>query len=199
MMFHLKFRSCLPIKRILTSFALLLATVSVVDAEPASDDRQASSRLLVGQYAGELKSALLAAMEQGGPAKAIEVCRDEAPRIASRLSRQSGARISRVSRQHRNPAGMPEPWQREVLEQFSQQLQQQSSAQNGLEFFQADGRTERYMKAIRIAPLCLSCHGADLAPEIRAQLQQDYPYDQASGYQLGDLRGAFSVVWEPRP
>ena len=46
-----------------------------------------------------------------------------------------------------------------------------------------------------VNPVCLTCHGRpeDLAPEVRARLQALYPRDQATGYRLGDVRGAVSV------
>ena len=49
------------------------------------------------------------------PAAAIDVCRSQAPEIASRLSRQSGANVSRVSSRFRNPQNVPAPWQAESV------------------------------------------------------------------------------------
>lgn len=51
---------------------------------------------------------------------------------------------------------------------------------------------------IAIEAPCLACHGpADgLAPEIRAKLTAAYPQDPATGYALGDLRGA---LWAEAP
>ena len=58
----------------------------------------------------------------------------------------------------------------------------------------ADGnRTFRYLKAIPTGPLCLKCHGSDLAPDLAAKLAELYPEDKAHGFAVGDLRGAFSV------
>jgi len=45
------------------------------------------------------------------------------------------------------------------------------------------------------APVCLQCHGepAKLAPGVAEALKELYPDDQATGYSLGDLRGAISI------
>ena len=53
----------------------------------------------------------------------------------------------------------------------------------------------RYMKAIPVQDVCLKCHGTD---EARAQpakdaLAADYPHDKATGYTLGQLRGAVTI------
>ena len=56
-------------------------------------------------------------------------------------------------------------------------------------------RTFRWMKAIPTAEVCLACHGGDnVAPAVEAKLADLYPQDQARGFQVGDIRGAFSVT-----
>jgi hypothetical protein len=54
-------------------------------------------------------------------------------------------------------------------------------------------KTFRFMKAIPTAELCLACHGKDLAPEVAAEIAESYPDDQATGFALGDIRGAFTL------
>jgi len=51
----------------------------------------------------------------------------------------------------------------------------------------------RFMQAQPAMPLCLTCHGTDLAPEVRSALQRFYPDDQATGYSAGQIRGAISL------
>jgi len=63
-----------------------------------------------------------------------------------------------------------------------------------------DGK-QAYMRAIFInPPICFGCHGKpeELKPEVTAALARLYPNDQATGYQKGELRGAF-VVSAARP
>ena len=133
----------------------------------------------------ELQGALQSAMSTGGPAAAIGVCRDSAPAIAARLSRVSGASVSRISAKFRNPQNNPEPWQQTVLHQFESTLAADPDAQIGLlDHFEQDQQGgARYLKAIAIAPLCLTCHGERLAEPVAAQLDEDYPHDRATGYQ----------------
>jgi hypothetical protein len=176
---------------------LLLLLLMMVISGAAADDRDprlAESRAIAQTFAGELQGALKAALEAGGPVEAIAVCRDQAPQIASRLSRQSGAAVGRVSARHRNPLNAPRAGQRTVLAGFEATM---AAAPDAVpeHFASADDGGAFYLKAIPTAPLCLTCHGEVLAESVAGRLAADYPHDLATGYRAGDLRGAFSVVW----
>lgn len=133
--------------------------------------------------------ALQEAMATGGPVAAIDACKVTAPQIAAGLSTDSGAIVSRTSLKVRNPGNAPAAWQSTVLEEFD-------GGNASTEFFERAGDgSARYMKAIPTGALCLNCHGTVLPPDIRAKLDEAYPTDAARGYYLGDIRGAFSVVW----
>ena len=49
------------------------------------------------------------------------------------------------------------------------------------------------MKAIPTAEACLACHGHAVESELAALIDQYYPEDQARGFEVGDLRGAFTL------
>ena len=49
------------------------------------------------------------------------------------------------------------------------------------------------MRGIATEPLCVACHGTEVAPEVRATILAHYPDDGATGFSLGDLRGALWV------
>ena len=51
----------------------------------------------------------------------------------------------------------------------------------------------RYMKPIPTAGLCLTCHGGDVSEEVTKKVQLLYPNDQATGFTVGDIRGAFTL------
>lgn len=187
----------------LLGLCLLAATpllVSTAQADDAHGESEAAltlkSRELVTTFAARLKTALQGAMQSGGPVAAIDICKDIAPAIASELSRQSGASVSRTSLRVRNPANSAENWQRQVLADFERKA---AAGDKVLEYARALPGPEavrfRYMKGIPTAGLCLACHGKKLAPQVQRQLAAEYPYDRAVGYAVGDVRGAFSIVW----
>ena len=88
---------------------------------PASQDgRLEASRELAAALQGELGSRLQAALAEGGPVGAINVCRTTAPGIATRLSERSGAQVGRTALRIRNPANAPDPGEREEVLQNRQ-------------------------------------------------------------------------------
>jgi hypothetical protein len=158
------------------------------------DARAARSRQIVTTFQQELGARLTAALAAGGPVEAIAVCNLEAPQISARLSADSEARVARTALKVRNPANTADAAARAVLEAFRSELA--ADATKIPEHFEtsADG-TARYMRAIVMQPLCTVCHGAAVAPEVRAAVSRLYPADEATGFAVGDLRGAFVVEW----
>lgn len=159
------------------------------------DPRVVESRQLAQQFGATLKSALERAISERGPAAAIEVCRDEAPRIAAQLSVEHGVKVARTALKVRNAGNTPQSWQAAELMTFQQRLETGADAAT-LEYFEPrpDGGA-RYLKAIITAPLCTVCHGESIAPDVQAALKRHYPADQATGFKVPDLRGAFSIEW----
>jgi hypothetical protein len=178
--------------------SLLLAPIAALADEPPGvpdDNRLEQSRELVKQFGSTLQKELMGAMSAGGPPNAVRICRDRAPAIAAELARHSGAKIGRTSLKTRNPQNAPEPWQRSVLLQFDEVGA--SAGDERLEFAAHNpepGVEFRYMQAIVTKPMCLACHGEPAEP-IRNVLDDAYPHDAATGYETGDIRGAFHIVW----
>jgi hypothetical protein len=160
------------------------------------DARTSRSRQLVTTFQQDLGARLTAALSADGPVEAIAVCNLEAPRIAALLSADSEARVARTALKVRNPANTADDAARGVLEAFRSELA--ADPTKIPEHFETspDG-TARYMRAIVMQPLCIVCHGAAVAPEVRAAVSRLYPADEATGFAVGDLRGAFVVEWPP--
>lgn len=106
-----------------------------------------------------------------------------------------------LSHQAFNPTsrGTPNAWQSQVLASFATRMKQGEKVDT-MEFAEvvtdSSGKYLRYAKAIAIQPLCLTCHGtADTMPEeVKARLGTEYPLDQATGYSVGELRGAVVIT-----
>lgn len=49
------------------------------------------------------------------------------------------------------------------------------------------------MNPIPTSGLCLTCHGTDLVDEITNKVKLLYPNDQATGFDVGDIRRAFTL------
>jgi hypothetical protein len=155
-------------------------------------DFKMKARVMVKAFATELKGTLIAAMKKGGPPHAIDACAKEAPKIAARHS-AGDLTIRRVGTRVRNKkTNTPSPKMRDILNSLS--------ADRPERILSIDNRLT-YIRAITIQnPVCLNCHGKPgrLHPGIKETLARLYPDDDARGYEVGDLRGAF-VVEEKRP
>lgn len=176
--------------------ALLLLSTGVVVAS-SLEARVAESRKALKEFAGELKGELLAALEKGGPVNAVTVCSHKAPTIAARISKNKGWKLGRTSLKVRNPRNVPDGWERKILEAFEERRRQGEDI-GKLEHFEVVTEGEksafRYMKAIPAGKLCLTCHGKELVPDLAAKIKELYPEDQATGFSLGDIRGAFTIT-----
>ncbi len=188
-------------RRALQCCMLVLASTFMFHAARAVDlvpEWLAQSRLLTQQLGTELKSELTSALTSTGPTGAIEVCRSRAPEIAAKLSRESGAIVSRTALRVRNPANAPDDLQHAILEQFADDLaagRTEMPLEAAVEINRGGKIEHRYMRAIPMDAMCLACHGQQLAPEVASAIAKAYPEDQATGFEQGQLRGAFSVIW----
>jgi hypothetical protein len=189
-------------KRIAATLVLVLSPITLTAGEATPDTAWVDqSRQLAMQLGGQLKAELTQAIAEGGPMAAINVCYLRAPEIAAQLSQASGARVGRTALRVRNPSNAPDDLERSVLEQFATDLGSgpiDRPLEAVFEIRRGDAVERRYMRAIPTDALCLTCHGKTIAPELAAAIARDYPKDQATGFELGQLRGAFSVVW-PAP
>jgi hypothetical protein len=176
------------------SSALLLSS-SLSYAKPIDMSAlKAEAITIVKQFGGSLKPQLKKALAQGGVQQAIEVCSVKAPEIANDLSLSTQWQVKRVSlqaRNHRNAT--PNAWEKSVLEEFNQRQQKGESAKTMAKAEVVEGEF-RFMKAQGTDLLCLTCHGTDLNAITKAALKNHYPKDQAIGYSLGQIRGAFSLT-----
>lgn len=148
-------------------------------------------------YAGALKAELLAAMKSDGPLHAMDVCNTRAKAIGNEVSIEYGAQLSRVSTRNRSPDNAPNEWQSIVLESFEERKQagETFDTLSWYETVETDSVAEfRFMKAIPTGGLCLQCHGKDIIPAVTEKLAELYPEDKATGFGLGDIRGAFVVT-----
>ena len=145
-----------------------------------------------------LKSELSQAIKEGGAQHAIAVCHTKAITITEKAAKGQALQLSRVSLRNRNPVNTANDWQKPVLEWFEERVTAGEDP-NKIDWSElaetADGAQEfRYMKAIPTAPVCVQCHGQNIAPDVSAQLDQLYPEDKAVGFAPGDIRGAFVVT-----
>ncbi len=107
---------------------------------------------------------------------------------AKRLATENGWRIAQLAERYRNPEHKLDY---EALRVFK--MMEDDAGLMGLWIkTEMDGAVgSRYFRRIDVEPACLACHGPKAS---RPQFVKDgYPDDRAYGFDVGDLRGLFSV------
>lgn len=170
----------------LPALAAALAAIAACSGR-ADDDEPALARAAAFQQT--LKAELMAAMAAGGPTNAVKVCSERAPAIAAEASKD-GCRVRRIGTRVRNLANTPVEADEKPLAELA--------ARPDARFVRGEGddavRARHYVP-LRIEAACLNCHGKPdgMQSELQQELAKRYPDDKATGYALGELRGAIVV------
>ena len=173
----------------------ILGLAALGSAAAAEDARLAASRDIARSMQSALKGELMQTMASAGPVGAIAVCRTRAPAIAGQAGSAAGVRVSRTALRLRNPANAPDHASRAVLEQFTERLRAGAAPEELEHFAPAIDGGARFMTAIVMQSPCLACHGDNIAEPVRQALRDRYPADAATGFAVGELRGAVVVDW----
>lgn len=155
------------------------------------------SKLAIKRFSSVLKHTLKREMNKGSVVNAITACHSGADAINRQLIAQSGWKITRTSLKFRNPKNAPDAWEKQVLLNFEKNISKGARVKQ-LQYSeiikQGKHSVFRYMQAIPVSGKCLSCHGEKISSSVQAKLKQLYPQDNATGYKVGDIRGAFSIT-----
>lgn len=177
---------------------LIAASLLACDIN-AEDSMLPQSKAVAVSLMQELGAALKKEIAAGGPESAVNVCTDIAPALARKFSLENGWRVTRVSLKARNAMlGAPDAWEQQALAEFDSRAKAGEGADK-LEYSaivdEPSGRYFRYVKALPVQPLCLTCHGQPelISDAVKANLAKIYPHDRAVGYALGQVRGAISI------
>ena len=177
--------------------ACILVTPVQAETDTAALEQEARGKIKT--FASSLQAALKAGIATGGLGAGIAVCNDEADALAEAAS-TDGWVVARTSLKTRNPANAADEWEQAQLAQLEAGKAAWLASEKPLQALStseivatAEGEVFRYMQVIPTGDVCLKCHGSELSAEVTEKLQALYPEDQAVGYSLGDIRGAFTL------
>lgn len=149
------------------------------------------------QLAKQLKQRLMAAVKEGGLNAGIEQCKIAAPDISQQLIANYPEKLinaGRVSLKNRNPKNQPSDWQAGRLQKFNELNAKGQLPGFQYRLFKQEGKAGlEFISPISTQGLCLNCHGKTLSEPLSQQLNNLYPHDKATGYNVGDIRGAFVI------
>ena len=180
---------------------LLASTLSLLpllaNAEEISiNPNTLEARSLVKAFASDLKHVLKTSMKSEGPISALKVCNLQADPIAQKNATSSGWNIGRTSLKVRSASNTPDEWELNTLRQFEKRKEAGENLKT-MEYSETvkegDNSVYRYMKPIPTAVMCTTCHGVNVPDNINTKVKLLYPNDQATGFNVGDIRGAFTL------
>jgi hypothetical protein len=179
-----------------TAFIFALSGMSTTVYAVDQDALLKEAREIVSKFSHQLKKARKHGLSEGGEVKALEVCHLQAPDIASDLSDKTNWVVRRTTLKTRDLDNAPDKWETKSLEEFERR-QAAGELRGNREYSEIvendNKRVFRYMKAITLTKGCLKCHGKSIHSEVSKELDSLYPFDQATGYSEGDLRGAYTL------
>ena len=127
----------------------------------------------------ELKAALKVSV-----LNALSVCNTKAS-IITQKSKAQNIQLGRVSQMNRNPNNSPKDWMLPYMERFKNGEIKDAYIKVSI------GSKHGILKPIFTAPMCLKCHGENIDSTISSKIQELYPFDKATGFEVGDIRGYF--------
>ena len=169
---------------------LVIALPACSAQEKAALERAKTGAKVLGNTLGlELSNAL----KTGSVPDAFTMCAGNAQAMTQRIAEEEGVTVGRSSLRLRNPANAGPDWVTAWLEEQGERSVNQAEGFERIDST-SEGKFARFIKPIGIKPECLNCHGErdKLADEVAAKLAEHYPNDAATGYAVGDLRGA---IW----
>lgn len=186
--------------RSLANAALLVLFVSqfaqAQDVAALTADTRAKALPVLPKIAGAMKEVA----DKEGFEGAVGVCKTKVPQLLKEASQTTGWNMRRVSLKPRNVAtATPDAWEARHLADFNIRAANGAKPETlevGEIVAGADGRqTFRYLRANPVVEVCQNCHGEPTAinDAIKVRLKAEYPHDRATGYSLGQIRGALSV------
>ncbi len=177
-----------------------MAITGSIAQQPTQDLQQgealAEARQVSSELAEKVRGLLLQEIGKGGFASAVKVCSDTAQQMTLEFNARTGHTVRRVSLKYRNPQNVPDEYERRKLEELDLLNRKKGMRNEYYEVVEDQGkRYLRYLKPLLVLPLCINCHGPkeNISADVNTILAEKYPEDRATGFLVGDLRGAISA------
>lgn len=106
-------------------------------------------------------------------------------------------KVGRTSHKLRNPGNKPAPWMEPHLRAFAGKKKGETPPYIIEKL--GDGKIG-YLEPLFMEPVCLDCHGNNLAPALVETVDERFPDDEAVGFEDGEFRGFIWVeTMKPKP
>jgi len=172
----------------LIAVSLIVATTAFAGGYKKTADKV--SQDLIKTLGGKLKKEL----QTKGAVAALQYCNANAYELTKQVSdKYPGITVKRISLKPRNPLNKPSSDEAVILKAMEDMQKVGVKPRKVVQ--KKDGKVYVYKPLVIEKKACLICHG-DVAknnPKLAKEIATLYPEDQATGYKMGDLRGAIVV------
>lgn len=155
-----------------------------------------NAREVSNQLAERVRGLLLREIDKGGLSSAVRVCSELAQEMTLQFNAETGHHVRRISLKYRSPKNVPDAYEQRRLEEFNILNQKRELSNEYSEIVEEQGKKYlRYLRPLIVAPVCVHCHGPieNIPQEVKTILAERYPDDRATGFLVGDVRGAITV------
>jgi len=143
--------------------------------------------LHIDGFMGTLKPTLKSALKQDKTQEiAMGACSSMAMQMTNDYNNISpNAKVKRTALKYRNPANKPDSTDKEVMYRLQ-------AVNDGKPVAVDMGGTYRVYKPLKMKQSCILCHGdtTQISPKVLKMTRTKYPHDLATGFKLGEFRGA---------
>jgi hypothetical protein len=152
-------------------------------------------KAIAAETFGLLSTNLQNAIVSGGVSNALPYCSLAASPLTASMAERHGVQLRRITHRPRNAAARATTDELAILEGFRASL----TASNPPAPFVTNlvpGQATFFAPIVLSNALCLNCHGIpeqDIHAPNLAVIRQLYPQDEATGFRLGELRGAWRI------
>lgn len=180
---------------------LSIITVLFLSCQNDLTDKEEKEYIIKGKEiaqttAKKLGSNLMQHMKVGGPKQAIPFCNSAANPLTEEIAKKYNVSIKRTSHKIRNDDNKPNKVEETILKQY---LVSTSNNEELKPIVSKDKTGKIHFYApIKLEAKCLACHGTigkEVTIKTDSILKAIYPNDKAIGFNVGDLRGMWSLTF----
>ncbi|MBS9462598.1 DUF3365 domain-containing protein [Flagellimonas sp. 389] len=139
---------------------------------------------------------LMGTIQKKGTLEALAFCNERAYPLTDSMAYTHKALIKRVSDKPRNPKNLANAIELEKIEYYKRVL---ASGESIIPIVESQDEVNHFYYPIVTNSMCLQCHGVpkqQIKPEVLTVLKDLYPKDMAQGYDVNQVRGIWSIVFE---
>lgn len=145
---------------------------------------------------GELGKNLMGKIQKEGVIAALDFCNIKAYPITDSMALVHKATIKRVSNKYRNPNNKANNKEVSYIQKFQQDILNKKET---TPIIDSSGNSIQFYYPIVTNDMCLKCHGIPnktIASETFTRIKQLYPSDLATGYEVNEVRGIWSIKFQ---